>query len=265
MFVRYAISRIFTVLGLLGLVLPAYATDIAGISVAPIGVASMQGQCLNSDFMGYTGPAPVVTGLGCAWSSGDPLIDPTTHTIADPVPSGQVENPLWTRDAIYTATGMDPGTLNLLSRVDGFDGNLNGNNGFTLYDVNGTVLLDGETAATNEPSIGNGNYKSGYWSYTGTATLDYLTVKPGSNAFVWDISELILYQDDTIVIGFWEIDTAYALLADPAYPSDLFDSKNEMSHISIYGAEPPPQIPVPPTLWLFTGLAGLLVHRYRKS
>ena len=98
MFARYTSSIIFTVL-LLGLASRASALSILGVNVnQPFDymAAVNGGHCVDAH------------GLACGWQSKDPLIDPTTGLVANPLPSGQVESPVWTRDAIYTATGIDP-------------------------------------------------------------------------------------------------------------------------------------------------------------
>lgn len=228
---------------------PAHALEIGGIPVnQPFNyIASVQGECLSA------------TGLACGWREGDALLDPTTGLVANPLPSGVTESPQWTRDAIYTATGIDPGALIQAAKVDASPSNINGTAGLTLYDDAGNVLLD--------ENIGNNGYMQGFWSYAGNLVLDYLVVKPGKQAIVWDIDELTIggpndSNPSTLLVGFWELNSAYEVLTG--------FRKNEMSHISVYSIEPgtdkpSTDIPIPPSLWLVASLAVLILRRTRQA
>lgn len=257
MFARYTSSIIFTVL-LLGLASRASALSILGVNVnQPFDymAAVNGGHCVDAH------------GLACGWQSKDPLIDPTTGLVANPLPSGQVESPVWTRDAIYTATGIDPGALDQAARVDGGGGTSgnpgsNGYAGLTLYDTNGIVIPDADIVG------GIGGFQ-GFWSWSGSQTLDYLTVKPGTSAMVWDISDLIIggtndTDPNTVLVGFWDIQTGYdTTLSDYSNKNGSF---NQMSHISVYSGQPVStnKVPIPPTAWLVGGMVLLLMRRTRR-
>jgi hypothetical protein len=217
---------------LIGMVSQAHA-----VGISSWGVPQLTGYC-HDDTAGDVG-------LPCLVETGDVLDSPLGGTVT--VSQPPVDDPERVRAAIYDGTGVDPGPVFEIAKME--DDGSNGANGFTVYD---------ESFDTTDVA---GNISLGYFRYTGTQNATHLVVKGANEWGVWDLTSLpTITHSDGLEYYKWD-------WTSPSYANDwvgVWDTiDNAMSHITLYGTfDTTIQVPLPDSLLLMLG--GLLGLRHAR-
>jgi len=214
--------------------LPLLAALLAGVLASPVqalplgvsswGVPQLTGHCGSGPAAPDTPGLPCVSSAGTKGKNAVPP-DQVEHPTDGLLTIGKVDTDATVRASIYDATGIDPGAVYQITKVDGSPGNAFGDGGLEIYD---------DAVA---PIYVTGFNSLGYWRYTGTDTVKYMVVKAATDFGIWDISTLPTATIAGVDYYKWDFSsTTYASgwtgvwdNVDPLY-------QQQMSHISIYGA-----------------------------
>lgn len=256
--------------GLAASLLWILASQVNAAAISSWGVPQFTGRCGHD-----AGDAYPATGLACVNSAEQNLArgvkipaDVVEHPDGYDVTIGKVDTEESVRAAIYDATGVDPGLITEITKVDD-DSTTDGNGSAPNNGLNGLWVYDQDLNTTGVM----GQASLGYWRYTGPEIVEYLVVKAGIDFGIWHIDTLptVMVMIDGVETEVYKWDFTSAAYADGWTgvwdPVDNTYQQN-MSHITIYRSEngTPPggqgQVPTPaPLLLMLGGLAAIRLTR----